>query len=286
MLIERLKQYAYLMRLDKPIGILLLLWPTWWALMLASNGKPSWQLLVIFTTGVILMRSAGCVVNDLADRKFDGKVKRTANRPLVLGTVKPIEALMLASMLAGLAFFLVLFCNRLTLYLALLGAVFAVFYPFMKRFTHLPQCGLSIAFSWGVPMAFAAQKGFISDKGWWLFASCLIWPMIYDTYYAMIDREDDSQIGIRSTAILFGKQDKKIIGMLQIVFLISLLHVGYLFSLKWPYYLSLFIAGILFIYQQWLTHPGGREDCFKAFVNNQWVGFFIFIGLLINYLCT
>ncbi len=279
MIFERLKQYAYLMRLNKPIGILLLLWPTLWALWLASAGKPSWGLLIIFIAGVILMRSAGCIINDFADRHFDGKVRRTRSRPLAAGTVTTSEALILFVLLCLLALTLVLRLNRLTLIYAVLGAGLAVFYPFMKRFTHWPQAGLGLAYTWGVPMAFAATQGRLSWEAWFLFFTAMLWPLIYDTFYAMVDREDDLKVGIKSTAILFGRADRLMTGLLQGVFLLALGLVGWIFHLGFYYYLSLVFAAGLFCYQQYLIRRQDPGACFKAFLNNHWVGMAIFIGI-------
>lgn len=276
-----IKQYINLMRLNKPIGILLLLWPTLWALWLASDGKPHLSIVIIFILGVVLMRSAGCIINDYADRNFDQHVQRTRERPLVTGKVTVKAALTLFSILISCAFLLVLLLNRLTILLAFVGAALAIVYPFLKRFTNLPQVGLSLAYSWGVPMAFAAETNSISFSAWILFFTAILWPMIFDTFYAMVDRADDMKIGIKSTAILFGKWDKLIIAILQILFLLSLILVGYLFNLNKFYFLSLFIAAILFLYQQVLIKDRYREQCFKAFLNNHWVGLIVFVGIVL-----
>lgn len=279
---ERLPHYANLMRLHKPIGILLLLWPTLWALWLASDGWPNPKMLFIFVAGTFLMRSAGCIVNDIADRHIDGHVERTNQRPLVTGAVTLNEALSLAGLLSLGALSLVLFCNTVTVFLAFIGAVLAVVYPLMKRFSHLPQAGLGMAFSWGVPMAFAAVKGNVTGKAWLLFLTCMIWPVIYDTLYAMVDREDDRRIGVKSSAILFGWMDRVIIGLLQVLFILMLMIAGVLFNLKAIYYLCVLSAGFLFLYQQWLIKDRQREKCFAAFLNNNWVGFVIFIGIYLQ----
>ncbi|RDI48636.1 4-hydroxybenzoate octaprenyltransferase [Aquicella lusitana] len=280
---ERLPQYVYLMRLDKPIGVLLLLWPTLWALWLASHGRLDSQILLIFVTGVVLMRSAGCVVNDFADRHFDGHVKRTRERPLASGRVKPVEALVLAALLALTAFAGVLLCNALTIKLAFIGAALTIIYPLMKRYTHLPQFGLGLAFSWGVPMAFAAVTGSVGNAAWFLFLTCLIWPVIYDTMYAMVDREDDRKIGVKSTAILFDEMDTFIIGLLQMLFVVLLVIMGLMFRLHFIYYLALAAVGVLFIYQQWLIKSRDPQACFRAFKNNNWVGLLIFLGIFLSY---
>lgn len=281
---ERISQYAFLMRLDKPIGILLLLWPTLWAIWLASSGQPDYAILAIFTAGVVLMRSAGCVLNDFADRHFDPHVKRTRKRPLASGKVSVAEAMLLAGVLSFCAFLLVLFCNRLTITLSFIGAGLALAYPFMKRVTHLPQLGLGVAFSWGVPMAFAATTGFISTTAWFLFLTSIIWPIIYDTMYAMIDRDDDVRIGVKSTAVLFDAMDKLIIGLLQILFMVMLVIVGLMFQLRNAYYFSIVIVGLLFAYQQWLIKDRDAQKCFRAFLNNNWVGAVIFAGIVSSYL--
>lgn len=280
---EKLKQYAYLMRFHKPIGTFLLLWPTLWALWLAGEGHPKFSILLIFILGVIVMRAAGCIINDFADRNFDGHVERTRDRPLATGKVKPLEALGLFLLLLTIAFLLVLLLNKLTILLAIAGALLTIIYPFMKRFTYLPQVGLGFAFAWGVPMAFAALTNTVPNSAWLLFFAAVIWPMIYDTIYAMVDREDDKKIGLKSTAILFGKYDRIAIGVLQIVFLVSLLLVGYLFKLDQFYFVSLVAVVILFLYQQKLMKNRDRENCFKAFLNNHWVGLFIYAGITMSY---
>jgi 4-hydroxybenzoate polyprenyltransferase len=281
---DHLTQYAYLMRLDKPIGILLLLWPTLWALWLASKGQPDLKILAIFVGGVILMRSAGCVLNDFADRRFDGHVQRTRQRPLASGKVSIVEALVIAALLSLCAFLLVLQCNFLTIILAFVGAGLTLFYPFMKRFTHLPQVGLGAAFTWGVPMAFAAELGKVDVSAWFLFFSGMLWPIIYDTMYAMVDREDDIKIGVKSTAILFNQKDRLLIGVLQIAFVICLAVLGLIFELNSIYYTSIFIVTLLFIYQQSLLRNHEPQLCFKAFLNNNWVGFTIFAAIVLSYL--
>lgn len=274
------KNYIDLMRLNKPIGILLLLWPTLIALWLAGAGHPSPDIVIIFVIGVVLMRSAGCIMNDIADRHVDGHVERTKLRPLASGKVSLTAAVLLFSILLALAFVLVLQLNWLTIQLAFIGAVLAIVYPFLKRITHLPQMGLGLAFSWGVPMAFAAELNSVPFAAWILFLAAAVWPMIYDTYYAMVDRADDIQVGIKSTAILFGRYDRLIIGGLQLLFLVLFSWVGYLFNLDWIYFASIGIAGLLFVYQQWITRT--RAACFQAFLNNQWVGAVIFIGVVLS----
>lgn len=274
--------YIHLMRLHKPIGIFLLLWPTLWALWLAKRGMPDLKLIVIFITGVILMRSAGCIINDIWDRNYDGHVDRTRDRPLASGQVTVQEAMILALILVLSAFVLVLFCNHLTIFLSLLAAVFTLCYPLLKRYIPLPQLGLGVAFSWGIPMAFAATQETVPFSAWILFMTAMLWPVIYDTMYAMVDKEDDLKIGVKSSAILFAHGDKWIIGGLQFVFILMMFLIGFLFSLTMSYFLSIGAASFLFLYQQWLIRHREREQCFLAFLNNQWVGFIIFVGLLMS----
>ena len=275
--------YARLMRLDKPIGILLLLWPTLWALWIAGEGHPRPWVVVVFVLGVVLMRSAGCVINDFADRDFDRHVRRTASRPITAGQVSPREALVLFGVLSLLALGLVLTLDRLTVQLSLVGAFLAASYPFTKRFTHLPQAYLGVAFGWAIPMAFAAQTGEVDPRSWWLFAAVVLWALIYDTMYAMVDRDDDLKIGVKSSAILFGRYDRLIIGLLQLAMLGVLLVVGRLFGLGLWYHLGLAVAAGLMLYHQWLIHDRDRERCFRAFLHNQWIGVAIFAGLVLDY---
>ncbi len=276
--------YARLMRLDKPIGILLLLWPTLWALWIAGEGHPRPWVVAVFVAGVVLMRSAGCVINDFADRDFDRHVKRTAERPLTSGKVSPKEALLLFAGLAGLAGLLVLTLDPLTLPLSLVGAFLAATYPFTKRLTHLPQAYLGAAFGWAVPMAFAAQTGSVDPRSWWIFLAVVIWALVYDTMYAMVDRDDDLKIGIKSSAILFGRHDRLIIALLQTAMVAVLVKVGLAFGLGRFYYLGLALAAGLMAYHQWLIRERERAACFRAFLHNQWVGAVIFAGILLDYL--
>ncbi len=275
-------QYCLLMRLHKPIGILLLLWPTLWALWLASHGRPHFLVLCIFVAGVVLMRSAGCIINDYADRKVDAYVKRTSQRPLATGAISVKGALIVFTVLSLFAFGLVLFLNVYTILLAIVGAVLAIIYPFMKRFTHLPQVGLGLAFSWGIPMAFAAENNAIPLAAWVLYFTAILWPVIYDTMYAMTDRDDDLKVGIKSTAILFATWDTVIIAVLQMVFLCGLIYVGCLFRLTMNYYASLLLVAGFFCYQQVLMKNRERTQCFKAFLNNHWVGLIIFVGIVLG----
>ena len=272
-----------LIRLDKPIGTLLLLWPTLWALWIASDGWPGITPLLIFTLGTFLMRSAGCIVNDFADRNVDGFVERTASRPLVTGTVSNKEAFGLFLILIFLSFLLVLQTNLLTIELSIFALVLASIYPFLKRYTNLPQLGLGIAFSWGIPMAFAAQKASVPIETWVLLLANLFWVVVYDTQYAMVDREDDLQIGIKSTAILFGEADRHIIGLLQLVCLLCLFWVAHEFSLGLIYITSIFLVAILFLYHLYLIRHRKRQDCFKAFKHNNWVGICILLGIIFDY---
>jgi len=273
-----------LIRFDKPIGTLLLLWPTLWALWIAAGGVPDFYLLVIFVLGTFLTRSAGCIINDFADRHVDGAVARTNARPLVTGAVSEREALVLFAALMLLAFVLVLFTNRLTVLLSLGAVVLASSYPFMKRFTNLPQIVLGAAFSWGIPMAFAAQGNSLPPALWLLYLGNLLWTVAYDTKYAMVDREDDLKAGIKSTAILFGKHDRAIIALLQTGCLLCLYLAGQSFGLGLYYNASLAVAALLFAYHHYLIRQRNPEACFKAFLHNNWVGMAIFAGVLSDYL--
>jgi len=271
-------------RMDKPIGTYLLLWPTLWALWIACDGLPPMHLLAVFSLGVFVMRSAGCVINDIADRKVDGKVKRTQERPLVSGMMTTQEALNLFGFLIGCAFVLVASLSPYTIMLSVVALVLAASYPFMKRYTHFPQVVLGAAFSWGMVMAFAEAQGEIPTIAWMLFTANVIWTIAYDTMYAMVDRDDDLKIGIKSTAIIFGQYDKKIIGLMQLIVLGLLWNVGELLAFGWPYQLCLVITAALFTYQQILIVNRERMPCFQAFLNNHWVGLIIFIGIAIEYL--
>jgi 4-hydroxybenzoate polyprenyltransferase len=272
-----------LIRFDRPIGTLLLLWPTLWALWLAAQGVPDYKLLAIFLAGTFLTRSAGCIVNDLADRNLDGAVARTRARPLVTGAVTTGEAVTLFMVLMLAAFVLVLFTNKLTILLSLAAVVLASSYPFMKRYTHLPQLVLGAAFSWGIPMAFAAQLGALPSALWLIYLGNLLWTMAYDTAYAMVDREDDLKVGIKSSAILFGQYDRLMIGILQLACLLCLYLAGLAFGLGATYNTSLVVAAMLFCYQQYLIRERRPEACFKAFLHNNWVGMAIFAGVATNY---
>jgi 4-hydroxybenzoate polyprenyltransferase len=281
---SRLHDYVALTRLNKPIGILLLLWPTLWALWIAGEGRPDIQVLAIFVLGVVLMRSAGCVINDYADRDFDRHVSRTRERPLTSGRVSPRMALLLFTVLCLLAFGLVLMLNRLTVLLSFVGVALAALYPFMKRVTHLPQVFLGAAFGWAVPMAFAAQTGSVPQIAWLMFTTTVLWATAYDTLYAMVDRQDDLALGLKSTAILFGDSDRKIIGLLQLMVLVCLVMIGYQAGLGPIYYASVALAALLAVYQQYLIRYRERDACFQAFLNNNWFGMVVFLGILLDYL--
>lgn len=281
---DKVRNYVQLSRLDKPIGTLLLLWPTLWALWIAAEGFPRPGVLMVFVLGVIFMRSAGCVINDFADRKVDGYVKRTANRPLAAGRVSGKAALFFFFVLAVISFMLVLTMNSLTIMLSFVAIGLASCYPFMKRYTHLPQVVLGMAFGWAIPMAFAAQLGTVPVYAWLLFLANLLWTVAYDTLYAMVDRDDDLNVGIKSTAILFGAKDKLIIGLLQLVSLLCLMLLGGLRDLGPAYFLALLIVAGLFVYQQMLVVDRDRDRCFEAFLHNNYVGLVIFAGIFIHYL--
>jgi len=276
--------YWRLMRFDRPIGILLLMWPTWWALLLAGAGHPSLKNGLIFTAGVVLMRAAGCIMNDIADRDFDPHVERTRLRPLASGELGLSQAIGAFVVLMILAFALVLLTNALTIKLAFAGAALAMTYPFFKRFTHWPQIVLGLAFGWGIPMAFAAETMGVPWVAWWLLAINTLWSVIYDTLYAMVDREDDLAVGVKSTAILFGRFDILIIGILMALMIILLGWLGLFLGLSWPWYLAVFIALALFARQLFNARQRDRDACFEAFLNNNWVGLVLFLGLLGHFL--
>ena len=272
-----------LMRFDKPIGTLLLLWPTLWALWIAAGGLPDAKLLLIFVLGTFLMRSAGCIVNDLADRHWDGSVERTRTRPLVTGAVTVTQARILFAVLCLASFGLVLLTNTLTVLLSVGGLLLASTYPFMKRFTYWPQVVLGAAFSWAIPMAFAAQLGELPSALWLLYIANLLWTMVFDTQYAMVDRDDDLRVGIKSTAILFGEADRPVLAALQLLCLLALFLAGQRFGLGGIYYLSLVAVALLFGYHQYLIRSRDRDACFRAFRHNNWVGLVIFMGIALHY---
>lgn len=283
-MLQRLTVYAQLMRMDRPVGIFLLLWPTLWALWIAGQGQPNLKVLLIFVMSVVIMRSAGCVINDFADRDFDPHVRRTLNRPLAADKVRPREALWLFIGLCLLAFGLVLLLNPLTIKLSFIGVFLAVTYPFTKRYTHWPQVYLGAAFGWAVPMAFAAQTGSVPPIAWLLFIATVLWATVYDTLYAMVDREDDLLIGVKSTAILFGSEDRLITAIIQSVLLLLLLGIGYREGLGIYYYSGLLIAAVLAVYQQYLIRDREPVQCFRAFLNNNAFGAAIFAGIALHYL--
>ena len=276
--------YARLARLDRPIGIWLLLWPTLWALWIASRGRPNEHVFVVFTLGVLLMRSAGCAINDFADRRYDPHVARTENRPLASGRVSPAEALLVYTILSLLALALVLTLDSLTIRYALGGALLTVVYPFLKRFFPLPQVWLGAAFSWSVPMAFAAQTQQVPRLAWLLFAAGVLWSAAYDTMYAMVDRDDDLKLGIKSAAITFGDADRWVLAALQAMVLYALWLAGLQAGLTRWFRLALAIGAALFAWQQWLIRRRAPQPCLRAFLNNQWFGLVIFLGIALDYL--
>jgi 4-hydroxybenzoate polyprenyltransferase len=281
--LKRAGAYARLMRLHRPIGSFLLLWPTLWALWLACDGHPTPKLFAVFVAGVFVMRAAGCVANDFADRDFDPHVMRTRDRPLATGEVSVTEAAVLFLLLGLLAFALVLTLNTLSIELAVVGLVLAVSYPFMKRYTYLPQPYLGLAFGWGIPMAYAAATGKLPPEAWLIFIANILWATVYDTMYAMVDRRDDLKIGVKSTAILFGTMDKTIIGVLQGLLLLNLVLVGTRLGLGGAYYVGLLFALGFALYEQYLIRKRDPKKCFEAFLNNNWFGAAVFVGILLNY---
>lgn len=280
---RRLEEYVLLTRLDRPIGIYLLLWPALCALWIAGNGRPDPKVLIVFVTGVVVMRSAGCIINDFADRDLDPYVKRTRARPLAARRVTPIEALVLFVLLVALSLWLVTRLDAFTVRLAVIGALLAVSYPFVKRVFPLPQLYLGVAFGWAVPMAFAAQTGTISRVGWVLFIATVVWAAVYDTLYAMVDREDDVKIGVNSSAILFADMDRLIVGAMQTMTLLALVLAGRSMQFGRWYYAGLVLAALFFLWQQWLIRTREPDACFRAFLNNHYVGMAIFIGVLMEY---
>ncbi len=282
--LRRLREYARLMRIDRPIGIWLLLWPVLWALWIAASGQPDERLFVIFVAGTFVMRSAGCVINDFADREYDPHVRRTADRPLARQSVSTAEALALFAVLGLIALALLIPLNRPTQVLALIGGVLAVTYPFLKRFFSLPQAYLGAAFGWSVPMVFAAQTGSVPLQAWVMFLSVVLWTTAYDTIYAMVDREDDLVIGIRSSAILFGRADRAIVAALQVGAIVGLAVVGLMNSLGRWYWYGLVVAAALAAHQQWLIRERDPDRCFRAFLGNNLFGLAVFAGILLDYL--
>jgi 4-hydroxybenzoate polyprenyltransferase len=281
---DRLGQYWRLIRGDRPVGSLLLLWPTWWALWLAAGGWPGWRLLLVFTAGVWLTRSAGCVINDYADRWLDPQVERTRSRPIASGAVAPREALVVFVVMMLVAFALVCLTNRLTIWLSVGGAFLAASYPFLKRHTYLPQAYLGLAFGWGIPMAYAAVQGTVPALAWLLFLANLLWTTGYDTWYAMVDREDDIRAGAKSTAILFGDADLVALGVLFGGFLVTMLLFGRQASLGVNYYAGLAVATGFIAWQFVHARDRTRQHCFEAFLSNQWVGLVVFLGIALQLL--
>jgi len=275
--------YSQLTRINKPIGILLLLWPTLIALWIAAKGLPDYSVLFVFVMGVILMRSAGCAINDYADRHIDGKVKRTNQRPLATGTITEKEALLVFSSLSLMAFILVLFMNTLTILMSLIGVLLAISYPFMKRYHYLPQVHLGAAFGWSAPMAYAAQANEVTAVTWLIFLATVLWATAYDTMYAMVDYDDDIKIGVKSTAVLFGNQDKLIIGIIQVLLILDLILIGHRAELSGFYYTGVSLAALFAVYQQFLIKDRQRDLCFRAFLNNNWFGMVLFIGVFLDY---
>ncbi len=274
--------YLRLMRLDNPIGIYLLLWPTLWALFLASEGFPDLKLLLIFVLGVVLMRSAGCVINDYADRYIDKLVERTKHRPIASGEIHHKSALKFFVLLIMLAFLLVLLTNWLTIQLAMIAALLAILYPFTKRWTHFPQLVLGLAFAMSVLMAFSATLNEIPITAWYVFAATVVWTVIYDTMYAMADREEDLEIGIKSSAILFAKFDRLIIGILQIIFLLILIKISDIFNLTLSYNVTLFLVVLLMIYHQYLIKSNENYSYLHGFLHNNYIGMVIFVGIMLS----
>jgi len=282
-ILNGLQDYARLMRLDRPIGIWLLLWPTLWALWIAGRGKPNPRIFIIFVLGTVLMRSAGCAVNDYADRSFDPRVARTKDRPLAAGRISTLEALALFAVLSMTALLLALQLDRSILPLAVFGGFLAVSYPFVKRFLSVPQMYLGVTFGWGIPMAFQAQLEQVPRVAWLLLLANVLWVTVYDTLYAMVDRDDDIKIGVRSTAILFGDSDRHIIAALQAMTLVTLYLVGRMINLGYWYDTGLCAGAAFFVYQLWLIRARDRDGCFRAFLNNNYVGMSVFVGMALEY---
>lgn len=278
---RRLHNWVQITRLDKPIGIFLLLWPLLWALWIAARGMPPLRLLAVFVAGTVVMRSAGCIINDFADRDIDRHVKRTRDRPLASRRLSPYEALWLFAALIALALWLVTRLDALTVRYAFVGAALTITYPFMKRFFPLPQLYLGAAFGWAIPMGFVAVQGHVPQVGWLLFVVAVLWAGVYDTLYAMVDRDDDLKLDVRSTAILFGDNDRLLVGVLQGLVLIGLVMAGRLAQLAWPWYLGVAVGALLFAWQQWLVRGRGRAECFAAFRHNSWFGLVVFAGAVL-----
>lgn len=283
---DRALQYAFIMRFDKPIGFYLLMWPTLWALWIAAEGQPRTDITIIFLVGIVLMRAAGCIINDYADRKIDQKVARTKDRPLATGAVGPREAIVLFAIVCLIAFILVLYTNLLTFMLSFIAVILAVVYPFTKRYTYMPQAFLGLAFGWAVPMAFAAQTESVPTIAWLLLTATVLWATAYDTFYAMVDREDDIEVGVKSTAILFGDADRIIIAAIQITFILTMFIIGRKLEMGIFYYLGLSAAIGFAAYQHYLAKDRDPEKCLKAFLNNNLFGAAIFFGIVFNYMAV
>ena len=282
-MIQKLMPYIRLIRLNKPIGIMLLLWPVLWAIWLSTAGMPDLKLLLIFLLGTCTMRSAGCAINDIADRDFDGQVERTKDRPMPNGEISVTQALLTFALLIGVAFFLVIHTNSLTILLALPGAVLAATYPYAKRVSYLPQLHLGITFAWAVPMVYAAHLSTVNNTAWLIFLTTIIWAIIYDTQYAVVDRDDDIKVGIKSTALLFGDDVRIIIISLQVLMLLGLVLIGYSATLPWPFKVGIGGTILVFLYQNYMTRQYSRIAYFKAFKSHNWVGLIIFLGIMFSY---
>ena len=282
-MIQKLMPYLRLIRLDKPIGIMLLLWPVLWAIWLSTAGMPDLKLLLIFVLGTCTMRSAGCAINDIADRGFDGQVKRTKDRPIPNGEISVTQALLTFVLLIGVAFFLVIHTNILTILLALPGAILAATYPYAKRVSYLPQLHLGITFAWAVPMVYVAHLSTVNNTAWLIFLTTIVWAIIYDTQYAVVDRDDDIKVGIKSTALLFGDDVRTIIISLQVLMLLGLVLIGYSATLPWPFKVGIGGTILVFLYQNYMTRQYSRIAYFKAFKSHNWVGLIIFLGIMFSY---
>lgn len=282
-MIQKLMPYIRLIRLNKPIGIMLLLWPVLWAIWLSTAGMPDLKLLLIFLLGTCTMRSAGCAINDIADRDFDGQVERTKDRPMPNGEISVTQALLTFALLIGVAFFLVIHTNSLTILLALPGAVLAATYPYAKRVSYLPQLHLGITFAWAVPMVYAAHLSTVNNTAWLIFLTTIVWAIIYDTQYAVVDRDDDIKVGIKSTALLFGDDVRIIIISLQVLMLLGLVLIGYSAALPWPFKVGIGGTILVFLYQNYMTRQYSRIAYFKAFKSHNWVGLIIFLGIMFSY---
>ena len=279
----KLRDYLILMRLDKPIGIWLLMWPMLWSMWIASEGKVEIKLLVVFLIGVVVMRSAGCVLNDIADRDFDPFVKRTSNRPIASGKIAVKNGIYLFMFLMGIAASLLYALNDATKILAIIGAIITIIYPFLKRILSAPQLFLGVAFGWAIPMSFSANLGYVPIRGWLIFLIAIFWAVVYDTYYAMVDRDDDINLPVKSTAILFGKYDLFFVGIFQCMMVAALFIMASIANLGLWVYISIFLSMGLMIYHQYLTNKRDREACFRAFMHNHYIGMIIFIGIILHY---